>query len=110
MRRVIFLVWLILFVWIPHQVRDDMVGLLDGIAVMAQVGSVGIAVNIPISGDSPDASIVCSSPDGYVLCDQPYDSDMFGVISDDPAVEFVGDSLENTRPVLTRGWRLSYQL
>jgi F0F1-type ATP synthase membrane subunit c/vacuolar-type H+-ATPase subunit K len=28
---------------------------------------------------------------------------MFGVISDDPAVEFVGDSLENTRPVLTSG-------
>lgn len=70
---------------------------------MAQVGSVGIAVNVPVSGDSPDASLVCSSPTGYVLCDIGYDSDLFGVISDDPAAAFAGDDLTNSRPVVTEG-------
>ncbi len=71
--------------------------------VSAQVGGIGVAINVPVSGDVIDGSVVCSSPDGYVLCQGEYSSDMFGVVALDPAVEFVGDTLIETNPVMTSG-------
>jgi len=72
---------------------------------IAQVGSSGIAVTLPIAEDEdvPDASLICTSSQGYVLCSQRRSSSLFGVITDDPSAVMQSLSIEQGRAVMTSG-------
>lgn len=72
--------------------------------IFAQVGSSGVAVNVPLGIENvEDGSVICNQQGGYKLCDSFYTSTIFGIVALDPAAEFTGDDFEETVPVMTDG-------
>lgn len=71
--------------------------------VFAENNSVGVAITIPVSGaDVFDGAIVCSTDKGYALCDNPYNPNMYGVVSLNPSIYF--DSSEiGSYPIVSTG-------
>ena len=64
-----------------------------------------MAISFPIEGEAESGDIICSKPEGFVRCGRPFDPQMFGVISDNPAtaLEAEGTQGDTTRFVLTNG-------
>lgn len=67
--------------------------ILSGGVVLAQTTDLplqGVAISLPVSGDNiVTGSILCGGTgDSYVLCNKEYDPAMFGVLNDNPAVNF----------------------
>lgn len=72
----------------------------------AQPSSSGLAISLPIKSEGvEDGHIICGKEEGFVLCNLPYDTQMYGVISDNPAValEAPGTEGDITRLVLQDG-------
>lgn len=70
----------------------------------AQGGSSGIATYVVvIDKEAQDGDIVSSVTGGYKLSRTPYDPQMFGVITENPAVSFENVDLTNTRPIVSSG-------
>ena len=69
----------------------------------AQDTGVGVAVPVSLKGNGSDGDIVCTVEGGYGLCSNAYDTSIFGIISDNPAVAFDMQGVENPKMILTSG-------
>ncbi len=69
----------------------------------AQLSSVGIASYLPVEGESvKDGAIIISSNDGYFLANKPYDPQVVGVVTKNPAISLKTSGQEGT-PVVNVG-------
>jgi len=72
--------------------------------VLAQATSSGLAITIPISGDNiQEGHIICSGTEGFILCELPFNPQMYGVVSNNPAIALEAESDEQTRFVVSSG-------
>jgi F0F1-type ATP synthase membrane subunit c/vacuolar-type H+-ATPase subunit K len=72
--------------------------------VLAQVNSSGIAISTPIEDpDAKNQEIICAYTEGNMRCKDEYDSAIYGVISDDPAVAIKDFDLDRSRLVISSG-------
>lgn len=72
--------------------------------VKSQATSSGLAITIPISGDNiQEGHIICSGEAGFKLCDTPFTPQMYGVVSNNPAIALEADSDEQTKLVVSSG-------
>jgi hypothetical protein len=71
--------------------------------IFAQGISSGIALLLPIDEPAEDGSLVCTGEDGFKLCDRPYDTSMYGVITDNPVAAFESLEIEEGRYVVSSG-------
>ena len=71
--------------------------------ISAQGVSSGIALLLPIDEPAEDGSLVCTGEDGFQLCDRPYDTSMYGVITDNPVAAFESLEIEEGRHVVSSG-------
>jgi hypothetical protein len=72
--------------------------------VNAQVSSSGIAITIELAGDNiNDGSIVCKKDQSFKLCDSEYDTEMFGVVVDNPAAAFEEEEKDANYLVISSG-------
>ena len=70
----------------------------------AQVTSSGIALTIEITGDKiNDGDIVCKKDEGFKLCDSEYNTEMFGVVVENPAAAFEEEKKETNYLVISNG-------
>lgn len=68
----------------------------------AQASS-GIAISVPIiNSNAPDGSIVSATEKGYSLTTIAYDTSIYGVIAENPAISFENQS-SNAKPVISSG-------
>lgn len=66
--------------------------------------SEGVAVYVPISEtDAQDGDIVSLSEKGFTLSREDYDANMYGIISENPAVAFENEQKKEGKPVLRAG-------
>lgn len=74
------------------------------ISIYAQNISVGTAVSILIiDKDIKDGSIIVATPKGYGLTATAYDSNMYGVYTESPAIFLQNTNDPQTKPVTTSG-------
>lgn len=77
---------------------------INPFSIYAQNKSVGTAVSILIvDKDVKDGSIIVSTPKGYGLTTTAYDSNMYGVYTESPAIFLQNTAEEQTKPVTTSG-------
>jgi len=69
----------------------------------AQDLSNGSAIGIPLTIKVQNGDIITSTPNGYKLATSPYDSQIFGVVSLNPAVYFKDATAKNEVPVISSG-------
>jgi len=69
----------------------------------AQQLSNGSAIGIQINEKVQDGDIITSSPPGYKLSSSPYDTQLFGVVSLNPALYFKNATAKNVIPVISSG-------
>ena len=69
----------------------------------AQGLSNGAATGIPIKEKVIDGDIISSTPTGYKLTSSPYDSQIFGVVSLNPALYFKNATAKGEIPVISNG-------
>jgi len=78
-------------------------GVLSPVSVYAQNTSVGTALSIPIIGNNvPDGSIINSTAKGYGMTISAYDSNMYGVYTESPAI-YLKNINNPQSPVTTSG-------
>ena len=71
---------------------------------IAQDTSSGVAISIPITDkNAKDGNIISSTPKGYTLSKLPYDSSIYGVITENPSLFIENINLQGTKPVLSNG-------
>jgi len=71
--------------------------------VHAQTKTAGVAVSLPIAETNlKDGNIISASPDGYRLARVIYDSNLYGVYTESPAI-FLQNSDPKLKPVITSG-------
>ena len=64
----------------------------------------GFAVSVPVTDTTiAEGDILCSYPRGLTPCTSPYDSAIYGVITQNPSVFLEDTELENVHVVLTSG-------
>lgn len=63
----------------------------------------GTAIGIPFNGKVQNGDIITSDPKGYKLSNSPYDSQVFGVVSLNPAVYLKDQTAKNDIPVISQG-------
>lgn len=81
-----------------------LLGILSPIVIYAQNKAVGTAISIPIIDKGVvDGSIIASTPKGYGLTSTAYDSNMYGVYTQDPAIFLQNSGEAQTKPVITSG-------
>lgn len=76
---------------------------LVGLVVLAQGIGSGVATDLPINGQVEDGGVICASKTGYSLCGRDNDPNMFGVVSENPAVQFVQSGTAVVYPVVING-------
>jgi len=69
----------------------------------AQDTAVGVAIPISLKGQGSDGDLVCTVEGGYGLCKLGYDTSVYGVITDNPAISFDMAGVENSKMVITAG-------
>jgi hypothetical protein len=69
----------------------------------AQDLSNGSAIGLPISDKIQDGDIITSTVKGYLLSKTPYDPQIFGVVSLNPAVYYKNTTAKNVTPVISSG-------
>lgn len=80
------------------------IGLLSPISIYGQNISVGTAFSIPLSDKNvKDGSIIVSTPKGYGLTSTVYDSNMYGVLTQSPAVFLQNIDDPTSQPITTTG-------
>lgn len=71
--------------------------------VHAQVSS-GIATYLQINDTNlKEGDLIKLTPSGYKKTTSPYESSLYGVITDNPSVSFENTSLSNAKPVISSG-------
>lgn len=79
-------------------------GIFSPISIYAQNKSVGTAVSILIiDKDVKDGNIIVATPKGYGLTATAYDSNMYGVYTESPAIFLQNVNDPQTKPVTTSG-------
>jgi len=79
-------------------------GIFSPISIYAQNKSVGTAVSITIiDKDIKDGDIIVSTPKGYGKTTTAYDSNMYGVYTQSPAIFLQNTTDTQTKPVTTSG-------
>ena len=75
----------------------------------AQIDTSGIAVPIPINPEQKfsNGDVICLSDGKYSLCEGEYDSEIFGVVTLNPAAAFEYEEKEGTVPVQSSGIALT---
>ncbi len=74
------------------------------VSIYAQNQSVGTAVSILIiDKDVKDGNIIVATPKGYTLTTTAYNSNMYGVYTESPAIFLQNTAEESTKPVTTSG-------
>jgi len=72
--------------------------------VSAQVSSSGIAHTIEIVGEKiNDGDIVCKGDAGFKICDSEYDTEIYGVVVENPAAAFEEETKSNNYLVISEG-------
>lgn len=72
--------------------------------INAQETSSGVAISIPIADkNAKDGGIIASSAKGYLLSKTPYDTSIYGVVTENPALFLENTNLPDTKPVITSG-------
>lgn len=71
--------------------------------VLAQVTSSDIAVSIPVDTQVEEGDLICVKSDGYKPCTLPYDSALYGVITENPAAALSNASGSGTMLIVSRG-------
>lgn len=71
--------------------------------VAAQNLSNGTAVGIPVNQKVVNGDIITSTSHGYELATSPYDSQVFGIVSFNPALYFRDTTATNNVPVISSG-------
>lgn len=72
--------------------------------IYAQVDSSGYALSVPINELGViNGDLICTYPEGNRRCKNEYDTSLFGVISDNPAVSVEDSELENSHFLVTSG-------
>lgn len=79
-------------------------GILSPVSIYAQSKSVGTAVSILIIDKNvKDGNIIVATPKGYGLTATAYDSNMYGVYTESPAIFLQNTADTATKPVTTSG-------
>ncbi len=74
------------------------------ISISAKVDSSGTAISIPISDTNvEDGDIICSYLEGNKKCYQEYDTSIYGVVNDNPALSIKDFSYDTSKLVLSLG-------
>lgn len=74
------------------------------ITIYAQNTSTGTAISIPLNDKNlKDGNIIVSTPKGYGLTSTPYDSNMYGVLTDSPAIFLQKTGDPTSKPVTHSG-------
>ena len=69
-----------------------------------QEKSSGVTISIPIADkNAKDGNIISSTAKGYGLSKLPYDSSIFGVITENPSLFIENVNLSDTKPVISIG-------
>src|SRR3989344_6384947 len=77
---------------------------ISPILAFAQNTSAGTAVSIPIADkNAKDGSIIISTPKGFALSSTAYDTNMYGVLTESPAIYLENTSDPNSKPVISLG-------
>lgn len=72
--------------------------------VNAQVTSSGVAISSSVAdSNAQDGDILCTYPEGNMRCNIEYDTSVYGVISDNPALSIEDFDLNPSRLVLSSG-------
>ncbi|HVA96344.1 MAG TPA: hypothetical protein VND99_01695 [Candidatus Acidoferrales bacterium] len=71
--------------------------------VYAQILSSGDAIGIQIQGKVVNGDIITTATNGYKLANSPYDPQIFGVVSINPALYFKDTTAKNDVPVVSSG-------
>jgi hypothetical protein len=79
------------------------ISFLMAVPVYAQNLSSGTAIGLKISEKAQDGDIITSSQQGYKLSSSPYDPQIFGVVSMNPAVYFKNSTATGDIPVISSG-------
>jgi len=78
--------------------------LIENRNVMAQVSSSGIAITAKVIGDNiVDGSIVCHEDEGFKLCSSDYQTEIIGIVVQNPAAAFVEEDKDNNYLVISNG-------
>jgi F0F1-type ATP synthase membrane subunit c/vacuolar-type H+-ATPase subunit K len=59
--------------------------------VVAQEPGTGVAIPVPISEETQAGDVICSGNEGYRRCNFDYDTGIFGVVTEAPAVSLSAD-------------------
>lgn len=79
-------------------------GFLFPISIYAQNTSAGTAVSIPIADkNAKDGSIIISTPKGFALSSTAYDTNMYGVLTESPAIYLQNQDDDTLKPVTSSG-------
>lgn len=82
----------------------SILGLFSPITIYAQNTSAGTAVSISlIDKNAKDGSIIVATPKGYGLTNSVHDSNMYGVLTQSPAVFLQNTDDPTSQPVTTTG-------
>jgi hypothetical protein len=79
-------------------------GFLSPASIYAQNTSSGTAFSIPIADkNAKDGSIIISTPKGFALSSTAYDTNMYGVLTENPSVYLENTTDPKLKPVITSG-------
>lgn len=73
------------------------------VLVSAQDLSSGLAISIPIEGETVAGDIICSSGTAFTKCSSDYQSSMYGVVVDSSSLEITDSELPDSKLVATSG-------
>lgn len=63
----------------------------------------GAAIGIPFNGKVQNGDIITATANGYKLSNSPYDQQVFGIVSLNPAVYLKNNTAKNDIPVISNG-------
>jgi hypothetical protein len=98
MKRLSYLLVTIVFIY----------SVLNGIVakneIFAQVSSSGIAITLEVEGDDiNDGDIICKRDNAFKKCEGEYNTEMFGVVVNNPAAAFEEEEKDTNFMVLSNG-------
>ncbi len=71
---------------------------------MAQVSSAGVAITLEVQGeDISEGDIICKIDNGFRKCSEENNTEIYGVVVDNPAVALEEEEKDNTHLVLSNG-------
>lgn len=78
--------------------------LLSFVFPKSLVRAQGVALSVPVADpDATDGDIISSTEEGYILSSTAYDANMYGVITETPAISFVPVGAAETKTIVSTG-------